>query len=278
MNTKVVILLVFAVMAYPVFIMQSGDQVEYQKISSYLASLQGLDHETNGLLMRARLNIDKNYDNLAVQPAHIEKVQRLVTASKEVLGDKITDGNFERYYNSYLDELENKNAIIESFKTHNSVLRNSVIYLPLAAERLIQAAQQDQLEQEVEIIKDLRADVMSYGYSGDVSIKASALQKVSLVKTFESKFPPSHVETFLGFTKHADVILEEKDTTDDYLYRAVNSNASSHLNEAIEHLQKLSEEELESLELFRIVLMIYVALFMIFLGYVIHAMSKVYRM
>src|SRR5687767_14647506 len=82
MKIKILLLLLIIAAGYPVYKMRFDNHVDYDRTLEQLQELQILDAETNSLMMRSRLDIDKNYDHLSVLPEKIRTIQAGISAGR----------------------------------------------------------------------------------------------------------------------------------------------------------------------------------------------------
>jgi hypothetical protein len=221
---------------YPVLKMQFENYGHYERVLEQLKELQILDEETNSLMMRSRLDIDKNYDRLSALPARIRDLQTGISAGKVgfINAENLSLGsNFEKYKEAE----QNKSAIVENFKSHNSVLRNSVRYAPIAADRLIQAATEKRLTYEAETLKKLKADILEYTINGRITVKRTIAARSSEIAGLEEKLPADSAILAASFFDHVDVITREKEITDTYLQKAINAKTGVFLSNTASNLQ-----------------------------------------
>jgi two-component system, NtrC family, sensor kinase len=263
MRAILVLLLVMAA-GYPVLKLQFDDYGYYERMLEQLNELQMLDAETNSLMMRSRLDIDKNYDRLSALPAKIEDIQAEITAEKEHLintNNSALVSNFE----GYLAAEKNKSAIVENFKSHNSVLRNSVRYAPIAADRLIQAAMENRLAPEAEVLKKLKADILEYSLTGRITIKRIIAERSSGIMGLQEKLPAESSLLAISFFNHLNVITQEKEITDAYLQKAINAKTGRFLSSTATLLQSKIETNRSSFS--NKILLIYLGAFLLILLY-----------
>jgi hypothetical protein len=254
---------------YPVLKMQFDNYGYYEKVLEQLKELQILDSETNGLIMRSRLDIDKNYDRLSTMPGRINDLQAGISAEQQHF---LSSDNtaFANNFKEYTEAQENKSAIVENFKSHNSVLRNSVKYLPFAADRLIQVAQESRHPAEVETLKKLKADLLEYSLTGRGTAKDRITAQIPVITALKDKLPDESSILALSFLNHVDVIMREKEITDAYLEKAINARTGKSLSTTADLLQTKIEVERDSF--LKRILIVYMSAFALLLLYQIATM------
>jgi hypothetical protein len=270
MKAKILLLLLIVAAGYPVLKMQFDNYGYYERVLEQLKQLQILDEETNSLMMRSRLDIDNNYDRLSALPARIKDIQAEISTGTEgfINTENLALGsNFERY----IEAEQNKSAIVENFKSHNSVLRNSVRYAPIAADKLIQVATEKRLTSEAETLKKLKADILEYTINGRITVKRTIAERSSAILGMQEKLPPDSAILATSFFNHVDVITREKEITDTYLQKAINARTGSLLSNTVSNLQTRIGIERSFAEK---ILIVYLSIFLLIMLYQIAANSR----
>jgi serine phosphatase RsbU (regulator of sigma subunit) len=192
--------------------------VDFQLHAQAIESLRSLQHQTavtKQELLAARFNLRTHYDALTHESdaaqsstAMIERdMQQAVGLSPELSASLLELARAQRAYR----------AQIETFKSHNSVLKNSLYYLPLAAEELARelrgasdpslaslAGELDQLVRSTLVCNLLRTD------ANRVS-QAQALHALEQEQSRISGAPAGHFAQVLA---HARAIVREQDIVD----------------------------------------------------------------
>lgn len=238
MNTKTLIILLMMAAGVPVFYMQFAPQDVERELEVHLVELRRLDHQINSLVMRSRLGIDRSYDDIAKVSSEIDRLQETV-AGYESAGAGSSGKLSSLRLGSYMEVEQNKQSVIENFKSHNSVLRNSVTYAPFAADRLIVKVQGMKLTEEADLLRSIKSDLMEYNVTGSKATRGQIARKLSKLSSLEQKLPQEEVVKLISFVNHANVIIQEKEVTDRYMEKAIQSQTKSYLDVAIQQVQEL---------------------------------------
>ncbi len=116
---------------------QTHDAVGYFANVAILRQLKQLDARWELNVLKSRMGIDLNYDSLVDPLTDLnqrlgELQANLAAAGQQDVDEKSGCGALRR-------DIAEKTRLIEHFKSHNSVLRNSLAFLPTAAEEVEQA-------------------------------------------------------------------------------------------------------------------------------------------
>ncbi len=161
---------------------------------STLSELKNIDHKLNEDILRLRTFVLENYDSVVKninRSKHIcEELQRTYE-SNELL----------KPINTYCDAIKLKALDIEQFKSKNSVLKNSIRYLPVLAQQV----KPSDLRAKIEILLN-----ETYRYSlnprdelaKEIQFHLSDLQKTSSLNK-------ANVEIIKNFIFHTDIVTNQ---------------------------------------------------------------------
>lgn len=102
------------------------------RVGEQLRDIKQFDAELNLHVLRSKNDLDHNYDSLASLLDSLNKVQLSLDDLAHSAGEDLLKAPTQ----ALKEALEEKTELVESFKTQNSVIRNSIRYLPQAARRL----------------------------------------------------------------------------------------------------------------------------------------------
>ena len=102
------------------------------QVERYLRQLKQLDAEWNVDVLRSRMELNKNYDPLANPlPALTELQQKLSTEAQAN-----DDPDNVRKVSQLAEVIKDKIDLVDSFKSENAILKNSLRYVPTAVDEL----------------------------------------------------------------------------------------------------------------------------------------------
>lgn len=136
-----------------------------QEVSERLLRIDNLDSSVNEFALRSRVNIDNNYDELVRVTLLLDREIRNLDT------DFFSDSQFEGtllagHFMQLKSALEAKNDLIENFKSHNSVLRNSEKYAPLVGRELMFVAEDRNLNDIARIYREVAYGSLHYAKPG----------------------------------------------------------------------------------------------------------------
>lgn len=103
-----------------------------------LRQLKQLDVRWELDVLKSRIGIDTNYDSLVDPLAELNRLQdqlhTVLTSQRHSASRALTDAS-----DTFHEAIQEKTRLIENFKSHNSVRRNSLAFLPTAADDIHRA-------------------------------------------------------------------------------------------------------------------------------------------
>jgi two-component system NtrC family sensor kinase len=141
MGTTGLALALASILAFLYVRTQGHDASSYFENVAVLRQLKQLDARWELNVLKSKMGIDTNYDALVDPLVDLnqlrEKLQTYIATRGQVGATALT-GLSEDFHRA----IEEKTRLIEHFKSHNSVLRNSLVFLPTAADDIEKAMRQ----------------------------------------------------------------------------------------------------------------------------------------
>lgn len=244
-------------------------------VNERLLKIDNLDSSVNEYALRSRVNIDNNYDNLVRVTLLLDReIRELETDYFSVANMQET--LLQRHFTALKNALETKNDLIENFKSHNSVLRNSEKYAPLVGRELMFAAEDRNLTEAARLYREISYGSMHYakpGSEANVGVLTDLLYKIPET---ESLLPSEFLTRIIELTNHIATVIAEKDQTDAYLSKVLSSETDIRL----EDLSKSWSGWLDGLnaerEYFNSAVLVYIVMLLLFTGLIATRLRSLY--
>jgi len=103
---------------------------------THFEQLRQQDAQLNQYVLQSRYNLLRNYDPVVSSQ---QRIHELLNTLQQDKPDYFSPGEtpIQQEFTRYRKLFETKFAVVEAFKSHNAVLRNSLRYFPLAVQHLI---------------------------------------------------------------------------------------------------------------------------------------------
>ncbi|MEO0442196.1 MAG: DAHL domain-containing protein [Pseudomonadota bacterium] len=206
----------------------------YQKINQegYLSTLElindlkQVDSELNTLMLKSRYGLLADYDELARQT--VSAGNKLLEIKENNVNGYLDDNKqLQDLLKEYTEQLELKTDLVENFKSHNAVLRNSIKYAPPLGDQLI-----DMLEAKQPGSSNLLKTVNQALYRWALYTQRNQAQIIQtnvngvldLMPLFDDQTP------LLEYNAHIIAVVDEQAQTQRYLQNALDINTRSTLD------------------------------------------------
>lgn len=186
----------------------------------------------NELSIKSRYNLDNNYDNLTSTSKNLEYQLKDFQNLYYSNADMTTDLTAKRFF-EYKNTQEVKKEMLEKFKSHNSILRNSERYVPIVGEELMALSQQEGLEELSKSYEYVLRNILKYSLFGSINSLKQVKSELSRLPKLESDMPEFASISIIEFSNHIFTIIEQKEKTDEYLNKLLQTDDKGKLNNLI---------------------------------------------
>jgi len=192
---------------------------------SLINQLKHADADLNILLLKSRYGLQADYDDMAKKTVFLnESLSKL--KDKHLQNFVSTDADFSNTFTEYNEQLSLKVDLVESFKSHNAVLRNSIKYAPPLGDQLISELE-DKGSDSVSLLKKVNRALYRWSLYNDKDqakvIQASARDVLDLASLFENDIP------LLEYNSHIIAVVDEQEQTQSYLNNALSIDTENTL-------------------------------------------------
>jgi two-component system, sensor histidine kinase and response regulator len=203
----------FAVLGFLYVKMQSRDETNYFEAVSVLRQLKQLDASWERDVLRSKMVIDSNYDSLVGPLVDLTRLQDELYDTIKHSGQPKMEAALTASTDGFRDAVAQKALLIEHFKSHNSVLHNSLSFLPTAAADLLDAVNKSGAPAPVNIVAQVDGLLLnSVVFSEDPSAERAAdirhwLDRFAVTS---SRLPASSKDRADIFASHVTAVLREQ--------------------------------------------------------------------
>jgi len=261
LNSAFKLVLVIAMVALLAWLFLQSIKIDvalHMRTVEKFRQIKQLDATLNLFVLQAHDRLLNNYDAIVQTQQQID----VLSASLEAVIVRHHAGVASPLYNMFLHyrkSQKKKNLLIEEFKSHNSVLNNSLIYLPIAIHTLI--AQGSGSMRQDSLLYRLLADVLIYSKVSNELLKQNIISELALIQR-----AAGDQEAKLSLAQHVSFIQHYKQEVDE-LIQHITSSQTRTLGDELFHQynqQYISEEERAAfykylLTLFALILAAYAA-------------------
>ncbi|MBI3916528.1 MAG: EAL domain-containing protein [Betaproteobacteria bacterium] len=211
---------VVLVLAFLVVNLRSIDPAKHDLVTANLSKVQELDSELGELVLKLRYGLLNNYDRLAATLDRIKRLKRDLEAGEYAIAGQ-GNAEIDRAMSEFSRTLSNKAVLIEQFKSHNALLRNSAYYLPLSVAAVSSSPMApDKLRDTLQaLLRD--ALLLQLGAAQDDYSRAS--ETLDRLIDEQDKYPPllraaldkviRHAQNILAYQQKMDKLIPQITST-----------------------------------------------------------------
>jgi signal transduction histidine kinase len=215
----------------------------YAGLKGLLQRVRQLDSDLGKGVLASRYGLVNQYDALTRSDAELDacRLELRPLLSGAVSADARTDRAVTR-----LEQAERTlRSDVELFKTQNSVLKNSLLYLPAAGDSLVVDLWREQQAPEAQqlqtAIHGLVRSTLIYNIVPSGTLRDSLSVEQTQLAASGDAVPPGLRAELAQFLKHATTVSRQQDVVDPLVARI----SSGALSRAASELETLSDELLE---------------------------------
>ena len=198
---------------------QGHDASSYFENVAMLRQLKQQDARWELDVLKAKMGIYTNYDLLAAPPFDWHQLQeKMQRGQQRTAGDTLANGS-EAFRRAILG----KTRLVEHFESHNSVLRNSLTFLPTAADDVqnavsgVRGGDPLALKRVAAGVNKVLLDSMVYSQTPSGDKAAEIRSELVNVVAGRANLPVAVSETLGIFASHVAVVLREQPLVNDLL-------------------------------------------------------------
>ena len=190
---------------------QAPDPVKHHRILAALHNMESMNGEIDTLALKLRYRLHNNYDGLVFAIQEIQQRQRELKTGETAIfhrGNEKIDRTIEGLEQAML----RKGELLESFKSDNSILKNSLYYFPrIMAETLRMSRSDRTLQKNLQSLKDslfmLRMGNGNSDVTKDIRQIAALRHSPSLDKNIQLLL--QHAKHVVKYEQEIDRLLQQ---------------------------------------------------------------------
>lgn len=249
---------------------QAIDSKGYNTILSNLAHLKELDANLSRDVLRSRNELLSHYDPLVLWMREIKETHhRLQSGTYSIYhrGEEEVDRKIDFIEQALLS----KEETLEAFKSHNSILRNSIRYLPTLIDSLMVDMEAHGTDIDLIILlSDLVRDVLSYHNSGGEELSSHLVAHDAQLLGKIDRFPEVVREDVMRLLQHIKVVVAEKPLVDTLIV-ALTSPVVSQQVDVLTSLYHQNHEKLVMLtNIYRLFLYIFAVILLVYVAFIMY--------
>ncbi len=253
---------------------QAVDGKSYNSILNTLSHLRQLDANLGRDVLRSRNELLSHYDPLVLWMRQLkEKHRELEVGAYSIYHQG--DGDIDQQLDALREILLAKEEKLEAFKAHNSVLRNSIHYIPSLMDELMAGMTEQSADVAlVVLLSDMVRDVLSYHTNSSVAQRLDVIASYENVTNGVERYPLSLRSTILRLVQHVKVVVDEKLVVDSMII-SLTSPATVQQVDSLFALYNRSHEELvRRTNIYRLYLYLFAVALLLYVGFIMFQLKQ----
>lgn len=247
---------------------------ETERLSSeLLLKTQGDNAAVNEAVLRSRENLDVSYDYLTAQTKLLENDTDALSA----LGFKTDDTALKQRSSQLAERIKQKIDLIERFKSHNAVLKNSLRYAPVVGMELSKAADKAGYPQLALLYSEAVNRIQHYAATGEQADKQAFLNSLALLNNAENFLPEDTFSKQIEFTLHTQTVLQELTRLNTLINGIVTDNEEKEFSAVALQWQYWKDIQQVKINRYYMYMNIYIAYLVLGLLMILWWLRQVYR-
>ncbi len=273
-----IFLMLMGVFAFLFYRTQAVDIDAQNKVILDLRLLKQLDAEWNANILRSRIGLNNDYDPVTAPLRVVRQLQERLQSALQLTRGHNAGAVLERFNKAYAE----KGELVERFKSQNSILKNSLIYFPIATEDFrrmvherVKSGEEPQLASlEVEV-STMLADTLRFNLAPDAELGSRI--KAQLEQLAVRNYPPDIAAALDQLARHVHTILRQRVLEDALLARLAATPTERYIDELISAFDREFDTILAEKQNYRSYLVVYSAFLLVLLGYAGWRIMKSYQ-
>ena len=247
------------------------DSDAHNHFSNDLRHLKELDATLDKNILESRYGLSNSYDLLITESNQLKQLQ---TDLKDVPAFVDHDGQekLKELFDKYTELQEQKELLVERFKSRNAIINNSLRYFPITTANLIKnvsttGSGQKEAEQQLNYL--LRDTLIYYLLSGK-ELESKITDQIALLQELQKNNSAAVNKSDLDISiSHAQTILRLKPEVDNLVKEIVSLPTSNQIEEIIKLYDSFYNQALSRANTYRLFLYIFSVLMLAYIGYII---------
>ncbi len=187
----------------------------HARVVEDLRQCKQLDAVVNEEVLETRFSLLTNYDPLVASSQRLADLCRRLSAELHRLYAARQAPGIDRALTSYLAVIGQKQALVEDFKSHNALLKNSMAYLPTLSDTVTSECAGGGGGQRLGAeVATLLRQTLVYSASGDPEARGRVPAALDALTQSRKDVPPPAREDWDLLIAHARLVFHERATLD----------------------------------------------------------------
>lgn len=266
---------------------QSIDTTLLQQVNSQLRELKQVDATWNLDILRSKIGMNKNYDQVTTPLQWLQKNQPALMKA----ANQANETAIQQAADDLRTAINEKISLVDRFKMQNALLKNSLRFLPTAVGQLrdqivavtlsdasIGVNNTGQLSKLEVTASEMLTELLKYNLAPDETIKARVAGLLEKLAEAPSSTYPEQIESQVKMiVNHAQTVLKQKESEDQVLASIEQVPITARIDQLATQFEQSFDLALQAKEQWRMALIAYSAGLLLLLALAMFAVWRSYR-
>jgi DAHL domain-containing protein len=275
-------LVIFAVLAAGLWLLYREtlgvDPAQRERVVSLLNDLRQIDAQWDVHVLRSKTGLDKNYDPLTQPQAAALQVLESSAGKLSAVDYRLSDSEAK-----LKEALLAKNDLVDRFKAQNAILRNSLRFVPLAAEDVktkareageATPAKRAEMAALIESVDQVLIDTLKLETARDAELNSNLRRRVGKLVERRGDYPKALGESFDTFLNHVATISAQKEREEELLEQLGNVALAQRIDMVDRGYMSAFDRMLGKRENYRLMLYVYAGFLLALVAFLIGRGSR----
>lgn len=276
---------------------QSIDTSALQQVNSQLRELKQVDATWNLDILRSKMGINKNYDQVTTPLQWLQQNQPALMAAV----DQTEANAIKQAADELRAAINEKISLVDRFKMQNALLKNSLRFLPTAVAQLrdqivavtlsdasiginntgqlsLPSSFSPSLTKLEATANEMLTELLKYNLAPDATLKARVESLINNLAEKPSSSYPEPIQAQVDMiVNHARTVLKQKESEDQVLTSIEQIPITARIDQLAAQFEHSFDTALKEKERWRIALIAYSASLLLLLAFAVFAVWRSYR-
>ncbi len=270
---RATITIVLVILVFLFIKTQDNHSEAYSSSIETLRRFKQVDATFNQNLLFARYGLLLHYDPLVHGKFQMEALVEEIRKNPF-----LTDEMFSQVIDQYVALIDHsvteKLALTENFKSRNAIMRNSMRYLPVGVDEMIDVLRgHDRSVTLTNQISELLGKTLSFSVTADDSFRLNVLELIDSIEADRDLYPEKHRIQLDQLITHARIVTREKLALDGLVGRIVSIPISAQLDEFAKAYEQQYIAFNEERVIYQQALYLFAVLLLFYIGYIMYRLQ-----
>ena len=255
---------------------QAIDFIQHNRYIVTLRRINELDARINQNILQSKDGLLTYYDPIVTEIKELQDLQIRLEKIPSFINHKVKI-EIRKLLQSQVKTSQQKQELIEDFKSKNAVLRNSLSYLPIAVDNTVEKASAKSRNDElVAILNSLLRNVLVYNLSSHETLVPIINEEIEVLRKSQKRFPSSLNESDLNIPiAHVKIIVQYQSEVNNLVKQIIELPTSQRSGLLSQTYTRHYQQTLRTANIYRFWLFVFsLVLLSSISAYIIHKLRK----